>query len=269
MSFDDHFFSPMLNLFTTTILSSFEISDVQPDWDAVSGDEREDGQIGTSSGAQTAQTKKKPNLKQKLTEKEESRRRRLENGKFEDEYVDLRDKWMDEKEMKRIMREKELDADMQNASDLFGATTIDTSRLASTGKATPKETNDDDTAKSGLPPHLAPFLALPTRIQNKADFESLSKLTYTNLVQPHSTSSQYSAFVEHHVKLLCSTMKEAEIKKLSAVVAGIATTKAAEARKAKQKPKGPAGAGGKSTSAGGKGKCVPSFFPIVEHLEMV
>ncbi|PVG01106.1 translation initiation factor eIF3 subunit [Serendipita vermifera] len=223
---------------------------VASDWDAPSGDEK--GNEKTSAEAVTS--KKKGNLKQKLAEKEGSRRQRLENGEFEDEYLDLRDKWMDEKEMKRIMRERELEADMQNATDLFGAAAIDASRVASTLKPTPKDSDNEDSGKSSLPPHLAPFVALPSRIQNKTDFELLSKLTYTNLVQPHSTSSHYSAFVEHHVKLLCSTMKEAEIKKLSAVVAGIATTKAAEARKAKQKPKGPAGAGGKSSLAGGKGK---------------
>jgi len=121
----------------------------------------------------------------------------------------MREKEMDERERKRILREKELEADLSNASDLFGAASLDPSRL-------PTSTSSNTTAdQATLPPRLTPFLALPSQIKTKADFEALSKLIYTHLIKPHTTSPQFASFVEQHTKVLCSTLKEGEVKRIA------------------------------------------------------
>jgi translation initiation factor 3 subunit J len=187
-------------------------------------------------------------------EKEADRKRRLENGEFDEEYLDMREKFMDEKEMRRIMREKELEADMDNASDLFGAATLQPTSSGSTKGGSRSAV----ASAPKLPPHLAPFLSLPAKLTTKADFDALSRLIYTNLIQPHATSGHYAAFVETHTKALCSTLKEGETRKVANVVSGLVTEKAAAARAAaKKKPGATAVVSGKGIFAGeggGKGK---------------
>jgi translation initiation factor 3 subunit J len=198
--------------------------------------------------------KKKGTLKQKIAGKEAERKRRLENGEFDGEYMDMREKFMDEKEMRRIMREKELEADMNNASDLFGAATLQPASSGATGGGS--KTAAVVTPK--LPAHLAPFLKFPAKLTTKADFDALSRLIYTNLIQPHATSGQYAAFVETHTKALCSTLKEGETRKVANVVAGLVTEKVAAARAAAKKKTGGAavvsGKGMLAGEGGGKGK---------------
>lgn len=173
--------------------------------------------------------------------------------------MDMREKFMDEKEMRRIMREKELESDMKNASDLFGAATLEPSSSTAKPKAT---TSQPKTATPQVPAHLAPFLSLPARLNSKADFENLSRLIYTNLIKPHVASGQYTAFVESHAKELCSTLNEAQTRKVANVLSGLAATKLAAASKGAGKKK-PAigGKGGLAGEGGGKGKCV--FFSSI------
>ncbi|CAG7852003.1 SubName: Full=Uncharacterized protein {ECO:0000313/EMBL:CCA74605.1} [Serendipita indica DSM 11827] len=185
-----------------------------------------------SSSTKASNAKKKASLKQKLAEKEAAQKRRLESGQEEKEYMDLREKFMDEKEMRRVMREKELEADLRNASDLFGDASLDDKKATLTTRDTSNTATSSTKTTPEIPAHLKPFLTLPAKIQTKADFEALSKAIYTHLIKPHTSSPQYGAFVEMHARTLCGTLRETETRKVANVVAGVATEKAAEARKA-------------------------------------
>jgi len=199
------------------------------------------------------QPKKKGTLKQKLVEKEAERKRRLENGELDDEYTGMRERFTDEQERRRAMYEKELEADMNNASDLFGATSLQQPTTSSTtGKGASRMTTVQPQPQ--LPSHLSPFLALPTKLSSKADFENLSRLIYANLIKPHVASGQYAAFVENHTKVLCSTLREGETRKVANVVAGLVAEKAAaEKAAAKKKKPGVTAVSGKGMLAGGGG----------------
>ncbi|KAG8810036.1 Translation initiation factor 3 subunit J component, partial [Serendipita sp. 399] len=227
---------------------------VAPDWEQSSEED-----TGSTNAAAVSNKKKKGALKQKLADKDTQRRQRLENGELEEEYTDLRDKYMDEKEMRRIIREKELEADLRNASDLFGNTSLDDSKsTAQDNSIKGKSSSGGNPPKSSegppIPSHLAPFLSLPSQLKTKSDFENLSKLIYAHLVQPQTSSPHYAAFVEQHSKLLCTTLKDTETRKVANVVAGVATEKAAEAKRAANAKKGkPGAAGGKGVLVGGGG----------------
>lgn len=167
--------------------------------------------------------------------------------------MDMREKFMDEKEMKRILREKELEADMRNASDLFGNMSVaDKSKTSASTGTNKGTTTSSSSGNANIPPHLAPFLNLPhpSRITTKADFEALSKLIYSNLLKPASTAapSQYASFVETHAKLISTPLKDSEIRKVANSLGALANQKTAEA-KAKNAPAA-ASAGGKKNLKG-------------------
>ncbi|KAG9053718.1 Translation initiation factor 3 subunit J component [Serendipita sp. 407] len=224
-----------------------------PDWDQSSE--------GESAPTAASNKKKKSALNQKLAEKDAQRRKRLESGEPEEEYMDLREKHMDEREMRRIIREQELEADLRNASDLFGNASLEDSKNTTKSHLVDENTSSNNPSKSSgppVPPHLAPFLSLPPQLKTKSDFENLSKLIYANLIKPHTSSPHYAGFVEQHSKLLCTTLKESETRKVANVVAGVATEKGAEARRAANAKKGKATAvgskGALAGARGGKGK---------------
>lgn len=154
---------------------------------------------------------------------------------------------MDERERQRILRERELEADLDNASDLFGAASLDPSRKAASSSTAAN-------AQANIPSHLKPLLALPAQIKTKADFEALSKAIYESLIKPHSSSPQFVGFVEQHSRALCSTLKEPEIKKVANGLTNLAnqSSKGPAARKAKAPALG--GKGMMGGQGGGKGK---------------
>lgn len=223
--------------------------EAKSDWEQSSDS---DGQKKTPAQGTAPPPKKKGSLKAKLADKEAERKRKLENGEFEEEYLDMREKFMDEKEMRRIMREKELEADLNNASDLFGTASLAPS---SSSKTTAAKTSTSKPAPAPqLPPHLAPFLSLPAKLNSKADFDTLSRLIYTNLIKPHAASGQYAAFVEAHAKELCTTLNEGQTRKVANAVSGLAATKLAASKNTGKKKPAVGGKGVLAGEGGGKGK---------------
>ena len=69
-----------------------------------------------------APPKKKGTLKQKLAEKEAARRAQLAAGGSEADYDE--DAVLDPREKARLEKERELESDLRNATELFGSTTI-------------------------------------------------------------------------------------------------------------------------------------------------
>jgi translation initiation factor 3 subunit J len=66
--------------------------------------------------------KKKGTLKQKLAEKEAARRAQLAEGGSEADYDE--DAVLDPSEKARLEKERELESDLRNATELFSSTTI-------------------------------------------------------------------------------------------------------------------------------------------------
>ena len=69
-----------------------------------------------------APPKKKGTLKQKLAEKEAARRAQLAAGGSEADYDE--DAVLDPREKARLEKERELESDLRNATELFSSTTI-------------------------------------------------------------------------------------------------------------------------------------------------
>jgi hypothetical protein len=72
--------------------------------------------------APVAPPKKKGTLKQKLAEKEAARQAQLALGNSDPEYDE--DAVLDPRAKARLEKERELESDLHNATELFGATTL-------------------------------------------------------------------------------------------------------------------------------------------------
>ena len=88
------------------------------DWEESSEEESEE----EPKSAPLAPPKKKGTLKQKLAEKEAEKALRQANGENSDEYDS--DAVLDPLEKARRDKEKELNADLNNAAELFGAAAL-------------------------------------------------------------------------------------------------------------------------------------------------
>ena len=88
------------------------------DWEESSEEESEE----EPKSAPVAPPKKKGTLKQKLAEKEAEKALRQANGENSDEYDS--DAVLDPREKARRDKEKELNADLNNAAELFGAAAL-------------------------------------------------------------------------------------------------------------------------------------------------
>lgn len=91
----------------------------QSDWEASSDEEEDQPAKPTAS---VAPPKKKGTLKQKLAEKEAARAAKLAAGEDADEYDE--DAVLDPREKARIDKERELNSDLNNAAELFGAAAL-------------------------------------------------------------------------------------------------------------------------------------------------
>ena len=90
---------------------------IQSDWEASSDEEEEK----TAPAAPVAPPKKKGTLKAKLAEKEALKAARKDG--YDDEEYD-EDAVLDPREKERRDKEKELNADLSNAAELFGAAAL-------------------------------------------------------------------------------------------------------------------------------------------------
>lgn len=98
-------------------VSSWYRSDLQTDWDESSEEDEE-----KPAHVPVAPPKKKGTLKQKLVEKEAEKARRRAAEEEDDDYDS--DEVLDPREKARKDEERQLQGDMNNAADLFGAAAL-------------------------------------------------------------------------------------------------------------------------------------------------
>ncbi|KAF9065064.1 eukaryotic translation initiation factor 3 subunit J, partial [Rhodocollybia butyracea] len=145
--------------------------------------------------------KKKGTLKAKLAEKEAIKAQK----KDEDDPYDS-DAVLDPREKARRTKEKELNADLNNAADLFGS--------AALGGTSSKE--------------LDSLLSFQPR--TKEDFVKLSSMIIEFVIQRHQNKPLYPTFVEHHVRELANPLKDVEVRKAASGLTTLANEKQKEAK---------------------------------------
>ena len=90
---------------------------MQSDWEASSDEEKP-----APATAPVAPPKKKGTLKQKLAEKEAERQARLAAGDNDEEYDE--DAVLDPRAKALLEKQRELESDLNNATELFGSATV-------------------------------------------------------------------------------------------------------------------------------------------------
>ncbi|KAJ6623985.1 translation initiation factor eIF3 subunit [Mycena sp. CBHHK59/15] len=178
------------------------------DWEASSEDEDK-----PSALAPVEPPKKKGTLKAKLAQKEAERAARIEAGD-EDDYDS--DAVLDPREKARRDQERELNADLNNAAELFGA-----AALGGTSSA-----------------ELDSLISFQPR--TKDDFIKFSNQIIEFVIKRHQTKPLYPAFVEHLVRELAMPLKDVEVRKAASGLTTLANEKQKEQRdkaSGKKKPK--------------------------------
>jgi len=181
------------------------------DWEASS--DEEDAKAKPAGNA--APPKKKGTLKQKLAEKEAAKATRQANGEDSDDEYDS-DAVLDPREKAKRDKERELNADLNNAAELLGT--------AALGKSTNKDLND----------------ILSFQPRTKDDFISLSNKIIALIIAPHQSKPLYASFIEHHTRELAMPLKDVEVRKVASGLTTLANEKQKEARdkaSGKKKPK--------------------------------
>jgi len=180
------------------------------DWEASSDEEKPAPTV-----ASVAPPKKKGTLKQKLAEKEAERQARLAAGENEVEYDE--DAVLDPRAKALLEKQRELESDLSNATELFGSTTVkgssDDADLDQILKSTPK---------------------------SKEDFVALSDAIIAHIIKPHQDMPLYAAFVEHHTRALAAPLRDVEVRKAASGLTTLANEKQREQREklsGKKKPK--------------------------------
>ncbi|SJL09855.1 uncharacterized protein ARMOST_13236 [Armillaria ostoyae] len=176
------------------------------DWEESSEEEEE-----KAPSAPVAPPKKKGTLKAKIAEKEAAKAARKNE---EDEYDS--DSVLDPREKARREKELELNADLHNAAELFGA--------AALGGTTSKE--------------LDSLLSFQPR--TKDDFIQLSSRIIEVVIKRHQNKPLYPAFVEHFVREMALPLKDVEVRKAASGLTTLANEKQKEQRDkagGKKKPK--------------------------------
>jgi len=168
------------------------------DWEKSSESEEE-----KLVSAPIAPPKKKGTLKAKLAEKEAAKAARRDAG--EDDEDSDSDDILDPRAKALRDKQKELEADMRNAAELFGSgSSADVSSdLASLLAANPK---------------------------TKDDFVILSRQIIDVVIKRHQDKPLYAAFVEQHVKELASPLRDVDIRKAASGLTTLANEKQKEAK---------------------------------------
>ncbi|GAW00179.1 translation initiation factor eIF3 subunit [Lentinula edodes] len=169
------------------------------DWE----DSSEEEEAKPTPAVTAAPPKKKGTLKAKLAEKEAMKA--LRNDEDDSDAYDS-DAVLDPREKARRLKEKELNSDLNNAADLFGA--------AALGGTTSKE--------------LDSLLSFQPR--TKEDFVKLSTMIIELVMKRHQNKPLYPAFVEHHVRELAGPLKDVEVRKAASGLTTLANEKQKEAR---------------------------------------
>ncbi|KAH9972199.1 eukaryotic translation initiation factor 3 subunit J, partial [Lactifluus volemus] len=182
------------------------------DWEASSDEEKSAAPVAAS----VAPPKKKGTLKQKLAEKEAARQAMRAAG-GDDSPVDYdEDAVLDPRTKARLEKERELESDLRNATELFGSTTIKGSSDANLDKI------------------------LKSTPKTKEDFIALSDAIIAHVVKQHQDKPLYASFVEHHARALAAPLRDVEIRKAASGLTTLANEKQREQRdkaSGKKKPK--------------------------------
>jgi len=182
------------------------------DWEESSDEEDEKPKPAPTTTA--APPKKKGSLKAKLAEKEAAKAARRAAGEDSDDYDE--DAVLDPREKARRDKERELNADLNNAADLFGA--------AALGGTSSKEL---DSLISAQP-------------RTKEDFIALSNNIMEFIIKRHQDKPLYAAFVEAHVRELAMPLRDVDVRKAASALTTLANEKQKEQRdktSGKKKPK--------------------------------
>lgn len=169
------------------------------DWEDSSSEEEEKPKATTA-----APPKKKGNIKAKLAEKEAQKAARKAAGEDSDDYDS--DAVLDPREKARRDRERELNADLNNAAELFGA--------AALGGTSSSE--------------LDSIISFQPR--TKEDFQTLSSRIIEFIIKRHQNKPLYASFVEHHVRELAMPLKDVEVRKAASGLTTLANEKQKEQR---------------------------------------
>lgn len=169
------------------------------DWEDSSSDEEKKPAPTTTA----APPKKKGTLKQKLAEKEAEKAARAVSG--DDDIYD-EDDVLDPREKARKDRERELNADLANAADLFGA--------AALGGTSNKELD----------------ALLTFNPKTKEDFQAFSHRVFELLIKRLQDKPLYAAFVEHHVREIAGPLKDVDVRKAASGLTTLANEKQKEQR---------------------------------------
>jgi len=178
------------------------------DWEASSDDEVKEKPAVSAAVA----PKKKGTLKQKLAEKEAARRAQLAAGGSEADYDE--DAVLDPSEKARLEKERELESDLRNATELFSSTTI---------KGSSADADLDKILKSSP--------------QSKEDFVALSDAIIAHIIKRHQDKPLYATFVEHHARALALPLRDVDVRKAATGLTTLANEKQREKTSGKKKPK--------------------------------
>ncbi|TFK49634.1 hypothetical protein OE88DRAFT_1632976, partial [Heliocybe sulcata] len=146
--------------------------------------------------------KKKGTLKQKLAEKEAARAAR--SGADDEDYDE--DAVLDPREKAKRDKERELNADLANTADLFGA--------AALGGTSNKELD----------------ALLTFNPKTKEDFQDFSHRIFELLIKRLEDRPLYASFVEHHVREVAEPLKDVEVRKAASGLTTLANEKQKEQR---------------------------------------
>ncbi|KAI0067269.1 eukaryotic translation initiation factor 3 subunit J [Artomyces pyxidatus] len=196
------------------------------DWEQSSDEEEEKPK---PVAAAVAPPKKKGTLKAKIAEKEAAKAAARAAGEDSDAYDE--DAVLDPREKARRDRERELQADLNNAADLFGA--------AALGGTSSKEL---DSLISANP-------------RTKEDFQVLSRNIIEYIIKRHQDKPLYASFIEHHARELAAPLRDVEVRKVASGLTTLANEKQREQRdkaSGKKKPKAAAKPTLGSAKVGGK-----------------
>ncbi|TFK23642.1 translation initiation factor eIF3 subunit [Coprinopsis marcescibilis] len=166
------------------------------DWEESSSEEEED------SKPAVAPPKKKGNFRAKVAEKEAEKAKRIANGEIDYDSDDV----LDPREKARRDKERELNADLNNAAELLGAAAL------------------GGTSSSELDAILS---AQP---RTKDDFHKLSTQIYELIIKRHAGKPLYSAFLEQFARECAQPLKDVEARKVASALTTLANEKQKEQR---------------------------------------
>ncbi|KAI9509800.1 translation initiation factor eIF3 subunit [Russula earlei] len=170
------------------------------DWEASSEEEQE-----VPAAAPAAPPKKKGTLKQKLAEKEATRRAQLSSGNSQVDYDE--DAVLDPRAKARLEKERELESDLRNATELFESATVKGG------------SSDADLDK-----------ILRSTPKSKEEFIALSDAIIAQVVKRHQDKPLYATFVEHHVRALAAPLRDVDVRKAASGLTALANEKQREQR---------------------------------------